>query len=110
AFSGKVLSKGRLNAYNALTYIILKPAFTSTGTVGEKPFTVDFTDNSQGYIAQRRWDFGDGGVSSEKNPTHIYRKSGSYTVRLTVKNPYVVKKITKEQMIRVVDNLLIISN
>jgi glucose/arabinose dehydrogenase len=30
------------------------------------------------------WDFGDGGLSQEENPIHIYTKPGQYTVRLSV--------------------------
>lgn len=32
------------------------------------------------------WDFGDKAVSNEKDPIHIYKKSGKYTVRLIAKN------------------------
>lgn len=34
------------------------------------------------------WDFGDGEESYSQNPTHAYAKSGSYTVTLTVKDPW----------------------
>jgi len=33
------------------------------------------------------WDFGDGNVSSEKEPAHIYSTSGTYRVALTVEGP-----------------------
>ena len=46
--------------------------------------TVNFTDGSSGNISSRSWDFGDGEVSTEANPGHIFSKSGSYTVKLTV--------------------------
>ena len=32
------------------------------------------------------WEFGDGGTSSAKNPTHMYSAEGSYTVKLTATN------------------------
>ncbi|MCD6542321.1 MAG: PKD domain-containing protein, partial [Thermoplasmata archaeon] len=39
-----------------------------------------------GYIVNYTWDFGDGGYAYTRNATHIYTKSGIYTVRLTVKD------------------------
>ncbi len=47
------------------------------------PFTVQFTnstDNAQNYVWQ--WQFGDGGISYDKNPTHTYTTNGTYTVTL----------------------------
>jgi leucyl aminopeptidase len=49
--------------------------------------TVHFTDTStdgDGTIAARAWDFGDGGTSTEANPTHTFAAVGSHTVALTV--------------------------
>ncbi len=55
---------------------------------GEPGLTVEFTDLStpvQGCdIISRLWDFGDGGTSTEQNPSHTYDKEGIYTVTLTV--------------------------
>lgn len=31
------------------------------------------------------WDFGDGGTSTEKHPTHIFKKNGTFQVTLTAK-------------------------
>ena len=47
----------------------------------------DFTDTSydaNGSIATRWWDFGDGQMSTDQQPTHAYNEEGSYSVRLTV--------------------------
>lgn len=49
--------------------------------------TVAFTDqstDSDGTIASRRWDFGDGTTSTSANPSHTYGADGTYTVSLTV--------------------------
>ena len=62
-------------------------AFSGLPTSGNKPLTVVFTDSSDdggNVIIKWYWDFGDGFTSSEQNPTHIYRRAGTYTVALTV--------------------------
>ena len=61
--------------------------FTSSSTTGPAPLTVQFTDTSvssgdTGYA----WDFGDGGASTDRNPSHMYTTEGLYTVILTVSN------------------------
>jgi PKD repeat protein len=44
---------------------------------------VTFTDTSSG-AAKYMWSFGDGSMSTLKNPTHTYKKAGTYRVCLTV--------------------------
>jgi xanthomonalisin len=49
--------------------------------------TVSFTDSSSdsdGSIASRSWNFGDGGGSTATNPSHTYAAGGTYNVTLTV--------------------------
>ena len=48
---------------------------------------VAFVDRSYGAGLSRRWEFGDGAVSTDRNPLHRYETAGSYTVVLTVKGP-----------------------
>ena len=60
----------------------LTAAFTYSGTL-----TVQFTDQSTGEITSWSWSFGDGGTSSEQNPSHTYAQAGTYTVTLTVAGP-----------------------
>ena len=60
--------------------------FSANTTTGAAPLTVSFTDNSTEYPISWEWDFGDGGTSTEQNPTHTYQKAGKYTVKLTVSN------------------------
>ena len=48
---------------------------------------VNFTNNStdsDGTIASRSWNFGDGRTSTSTNPSHTYAAAGTYTVNLTV--------------------------
>jgi subtilase family serine protease len=49
--------------------------------------TVNFTDSStdsDGSIASRSWNFGDGTSSTATNPSHTYAAAGTYNVTLTV--------------------------
>ncbi|MDX2002113.1 MAG: PKD domain-containing protein [Chitinophagales bacterium] len=49
------------------------------------PFTVNFTNTSTSSAGSTYlWTFGDGGTSTDENPTHTYTATGNYTVRLTV--------------------------
>ncbi|NVP17166.1 PKD domain-containing protein [Candidatus Gracilibacteria bacterium] len=44
---------------------------------------IDFSSsNSNGQISSYLWDFGDGNTSNEANPTHQYKTSGIYKVKL----------------------------
>lgn len=44
--------------------------------------TVTFTNTSSNPGATQKWDFGDGGVSNNVSPTHIFLKDGVFTVTL----------------------------
>lgn len=48
---------------------------------------IQFKDSSLGNIEHWHWDFGDGNVSDDKNPSHYYDKAGEWTVVLTVSGP-----------------------
>ena len=61
--------------------------FSGTPTSGLAPLTVNFSDLStagSGTITSYAWDFGDGGSSTEQNPSYTYNAAGTYTVSLTV--------------------------
>jgi len=47
---------------------------------------VNFEDMSGNGPTQWLWSFGDGGVSTQQNPTHTYNASGTYNVSLQVTN------------------------
>jgi gliding motility-associated-like protein len=78
--------------------------FTSTDTAGCTPHTVTFTDlstSNNGAITQWEWNFGDGGTSTQQNPTHIYTISGTFNVFLKVtNNSGCSQTIFKQQYIR----------
>lgn len=46
-------------------------------------FEADGSDED-GMVVNYTWDFGDGTISYEKNPSHTYEHAGTYTVTLTV--------------------------
>lgn len=52
--------------------------------LGPAPLTVKFQNFTLAHAVRFLWDFGDGTTSTEKNPIHIYRNEGSYTVKLDV--------------------------
>jgi len=42
------------------------------------------SDDSDGFIQNYAWDFGDGNTSTQSNPSHAYTNAGNYTATLTV--------------------------
>ncbi|PWR73764.1 PKD domain-containing protein [Methanospirillum lacunae] len=54
---------------------------------GSAPLTVKFLDMSTGLVTGWNWDLGDGSISTNKNPTHIYQSEGTYSVNLHVSGP-----------------------
>ena len=54
---------------------------------GDAPLAVDFTvsaSDADGDPLSYEWDFGDGGSSSQQNPTHTYDDPGTYEAEVTV--------------------------
>jgi PKD repeat protein len=47
-------------------------------------FSSDGSNDPDGSIVAYAWDFGDGGSSSEANPSHTYNAAGTYQASLTV--------------------------
>ncbi|HEU5108353.1 MAG TPA: PQQ-dependent sugar dehydrogenase, partial [Micromonosporaceae bacterium] len=60
-------------------------------TSGQPPLTVQFssagTRDPDGGTLTYAWTFGDGGTSTDPNPSHTYTTAGNYTAQLTVTNP-----------------------
>jgi gliding motility-associated-like protein len=46
----------------------------------------DISNGMSSTVTKWNWDFGDGGVSTLKNPAHVYMLAGNYTVKLWVEN------------------------
>lgn len=51
---------------------------------GEPAQFADASADPDGAIASWSWNFGDGGTSPDRDPTHVYDRAGAYAVRLTV--------------------------
>jgi PKD repeat protein len=62
-------------------------AFNASPTSGTAPLVVSFDNQSTGQVLDVQWNFGDGAVSSQSNPTHTYANVGTYTVILRVTGP-----------------------
>ncbi len=60
--------------------------FAADKTDGYAPLTVKFTDTSTRSPTGWKWNFGDGGASTEQNPEHIFSGEGTYTVTLVATN------------------------
>lgn len=64
--------------------------FTSSVVSGSSPLTVNFNSSGstdpEGPINQVNWRFGDGNISSARNPSHIFTMPGEYQVLLTVED------------------------
>jgi PKD repeat protein len=65
-------------------FLAPKPLFRAYPIKGPPQLKVRFQNFTTGYIARYLWDFGDGGTSLEKSPTHTYVTEGVYTVKLNV--------------------------
>ena len=60
--------------------------FTADKTSGCAPLTVQFTDLSTNTPTSWVWDFGNGQLSSQKNPITNFSTPGTYTVKLIARN------------------------
>ena len=74
-----------------LIHVFKQPvvSFSTVSSSGCNPFTAVFLDESSsdgGGITTRLWDFGDGVLSSEAQPSHTFTYIGNYNVTLKVGN------------------------
>ena len=76
-------------------------SFSGTPTAGTAPLTVQFSLSTSGTPTSLLWDFGDGGTSTERNPSYTYVIPGTYTVILTAEYPEGNKPVRKLSYITV---------
>lgn len=60
--------------------------FSADVVTGTHPLTVTFTDSSTNTPTSWAWNFGDGSISTDQNPSHDYIFPGTYKVSLTSAN------------------------
>ena len=78
--------------------------FTGVPQWGVAPLTVNFTDATLTYgrtVLSRSWTFGDGGTSTQQNPSRTYQSPGKYSVSLTVTTDAGSDTVTKANYITV---------
>jgi len=64
----------------------MNASFSASPVSGPNPLSVTFTDSSDDAAISWSWNFGDGQVSAEKNPVHVYKNTGTYSVTLAAKD------------------------
>ncbi|NJE77199.1 PKD domain-containing protein [Thermococcus sp. ES12] len=87
-------SEGMLGTYSAEITVSpenLPPTadftvFPKNPRAGEVVNFVDKSYDPDGSIMSWSWDFGDGKTSTEREPAHVFREPGNYTVTLTVRD------------------------
>jgi PKD repeat protein len=75
-------------------------SFSASSTFVSAGQTVRFTDTTTGGTPTSwSWSLGDGSSSTERNPTHVYQDSGTFTVRLTTSNAGGTSSATKSILV-----------
>ncbi|XZF13264.1 PKD domain-containing protein [Chitinophagaceae bacterium MMS25-I14] len=74
-------------------------SFGATPTVICPNSPVQFQDSSTGTITGYTWLFGDGGTSSQQNPSYSYNTPGTYSVSLVVSNNGCLDTLTRTNLI-----------
>ena len=70
-----------------VVYPVPAAFFTTNDTIGCQPYTAHFMNASISGDSIY-WDFGDGVLSTDTNPTHTYTTAGAYAVSLITKNQF----------------------
>ncbi len=79
----------------------MEAGFEADPTSGEAPLTVQFTNTSTGTVTNSEWDFGDGDTGGGRDPEHVYRTPGVFTVALEITGPTGRASVTREDYITV---------
>ncbi len=77
----------------------LQAGFSATPQTGCPPLVVSFKDSSKGNPTSWKWDLGNGTISYLQNPINTYLNSGSYNIKLIVKNATSADSIVRSKYI-----------
>ena len=84
-------------------------SFDFDKTAGCFPLRVNFKDKSlpgSGTITSWQWDFGDGTISNQQNPSHTYTTAGAFNVTLRITNSFgCIKSYTQTGAIQVAEGV-----
>ena len=84
-----VVTNGTSTRTSARTLTVLPntmgATFVFSPTTPGRGQAVQFADTTSGSPTSWQWNFGDGGTSTSKNPSHAFLNVGSYTVTLTAR-------------------------
>jgi gliding motility-associated-like protein len=82
--------------------------FSLDDSMGCSPLNADFTDKSvsnANSITKWVWDFGDGTISNESNPSHAYTTAGTFGITLQVVNSFGCSNtINRKDVVQVLPN------
>jgi PKD repeat protein len=92
-----------------LTVVVNEPPVAEAGedqivTTSEVKFDGSGSSDADGAVARYEWDFGDGTSGTGATPTHVYNKSGTYRVTLTVTDDSGTIRSSDSDGLRVVVN------
>lgn len=86
----EILEKYGVRIPNVATPADIIPSEASFEWSPRKPVCkkqVKFIDCSGGVVRDYHWDFGDGSTSTQKSPSHVFEKAGTYHVELEIRSP-----------------------
>jgi gliding motility-associated-like protein len=72
---------------DSITHLVYVPPVPVADFIADSVCTgtaSSFTNTSSSYATNFAWDFGDGGTSTQQNPSHTFSTTGNQTVSLTV--------------------------
>jgi PKD repeat protein len=80
--------------------------WSSDTALGPSPLAVGFQAQSPRTVSAWNWNFGDGGTSTQQNPSHLYQTPGYYDVSLSITSPQGVVSETKTGMASIYSDTL----